>query len=362
MSDNFSPALENSKNRTVAWWLLCGVIMIYLQIVIGGITRLTGSGLSITKWEIITGTLPPLNETTWKSEFEKYRATPQYKKLNEGMSLSEFKYIYFWEYFHRLWARLMGFVFAIPFAIFLFQKRLDAPLVRKLILLILLASLVASFGWLMVKSGLVDRPWVDAYKLTMHLSLALITYGYLLWLFMSLFFSEKHFTVNPALKTFTVFLLVILSFQLFLGGLMSGLRAGLLYPTFPDMNGNFIPPSLKLSENWTLQSFIEYDANVFFPTFVQFIHRGIAYIFVLLTAWFTVKALRTKLNAPHKILILLLPVITLLQVLLGILTVINFKGEVPVTLGVLHQAVAILLLTNLLAVWYLFKKSPEYKS
>jgi len=175
--------------------------MLYFQIILGGITRLTGSGLSITKWEIVTGTIPPLSAHDWEEEFDKYKATPQYHKLNQGMSLSEFKFIYFWEYIHRLWARTMSFVFAIPFGIFLYRKQLSASLIKKLIALVLLAALAASFGWFMVLSGLNERPWVDAYKLTLHLSVAIITYAYCLWLCLPFFYSGEK-TSWSSLKIF----------------------------------------------------------------------------------------------------------------------------------------------------------------
>lgn len=351
--------MTREVKKQIAWWLFIGVVMIYFQIIIGGITRLTGSGLSITKWEIVTGALPPLSEAKWNSEFDLYKATPQYHKLNHGMSLREFKFIYFWEYFHRLWARLMGFVFAIPFAIFLFRKNLPAALVKKLIILILLASLVASFGWLMVQSGLINRPWVNAYKLTLHLSLALITYGYLLWIFFAVVFEEKNFTSNTSLKKFSTALLCLLSFQLILGGLMSGMRAGLYYPTFPLMQGSFIPDVLLSASNWTLDSFIHYDTNMFAPAAVQFLHRITAYALVLLIVIFYFRTKKIQLQFPAPVIHAALVLLVLAQALLGILTVINFAGETPVLLGVLHQAVAILLLTAMLTAHYLLQKQTQ---
>lgn len=349
--------MKEESRKQIAWWLLIGVVMIYFQIVIGGITRLTGSGLSITKWEIVTGALPPLNEAQWNAEFDQYKATPQYHKLNHGMSLSEFKFIYFWEYFHRLWARLMGFVFAIPFAIFLVQKKLSEALIKKLLVLIFLASLVASFGWIMVQSGLVNRPWVDAYKLTMHLSLALITYGYLLWIFFSVVFEEKHFIRNTALKKFSLALMLLLSFQLVLGGLMSGMRAGLYYPTFPLMQGRFIPEVLLSASNWTLDSFIHYDTNLFAPAVVQFLHRITAYALVALIAVFYLRVKKIAVQKPLQVIVLSLSLLALTQALLGIFTVLNFTGETPVLFGVLHQATGVLLLTAMMPVVYLLKNS-----
>jgi len=354
--------MNKSARRHIGWWLLTGVVMIYFQIILGGITRLTGSGLSITKWEIITGTIPPLNASDWDSEFDKYKATPQYHKLNKGMTLGEFKFIYFWEYLHRLWARMMGFVFVVPLAIFLYRKNFSAPFIKKLLILILLAALVAAFGWIMVKSGLVSRPWVDAYKLTLHLSLALITYGYCLWLCLSVFFDENEVTRNSSLKRFSTALLVVLSFQLALGGLMSGMRAGLLYPTFPDMNGKLIPDVLLSASNWHIRSFLHYDTDIFAPALVQLIHRLTAYILTVMVTLFYFRSSKAQVQGPLRYGTHALLFLTLLQVLLGILTVIHSRGEIPVMLGVLHQAVAILLLTAMVFVSFLLSSEKQFSA
>ncbi len=349
----------NDKSGAVKWWLLCGVLMVYFQIILGGITRLTGSGLSITKWEIVTGAIPPLNEASWQQEFDKYKATPQYHKLNKGMSLAEFKWIYFWEYLHRLWARLMGVVFAIPFAIFLFQKKLSSRLIKQLAVVILLSAITASFGWIMVKSGLVDRPWVDAYKLTLHLSIALITFSYLLWITLHQFLKEKHFTVSSKLKRYSTVLLCILSFQLVLGGLMSGMKAGFLYPTFPDMNGKFIPDALLSASSWTFDSFQHYDIDPFAASLVHFLHRMTAYVFIFLVLRFFCKSKNENTRQHLQTATGIMIVIVTVQVTLGILAVLNFKGGLPVTLGILHQAVGILLLTNLVAVHALIRRTTS---
>ncbi|HXH18902.1 MAG TPA: COX15/CtaA family protein [Chitinophagales bacterium] len=349
--------MTGSAQKQIGWWLLTGVVMIYFQIILGGITRLTGSGLSITKWEIVTGTVPPLNADDWSREFDKYKATPQYHKLNKGMTLGEFKFIYFWEYLHRLWARLMGFVFAIPFAVFLLQKKLSAALIRKLLVLIVLAAVAAAFGWLMVQSGLVDRPWVDAYRLMLHLSLALVTFGYCLWLCLSEFFSQRDFVYNRSLRKFAWALLGLLSFQLVLGGLMSGMRAGLLYPTFPLMNGRIIPQVLLSISNWTPVAFLHYDTNIFAPALIQFTHRLTAYVLTVLVVIFFFRIRKAGANHILQAGGRLLLLVTIAQVALGILTVLHFRGEVPVTLGVLHQAVAIVLLSTMLFVVFLLRKS-----
>ena len=326
-------------------WLFVGLGMIFVQVVVGGITRLTGSGLSITKWEIVTGTIPPLNAEQWDAEFELYKATPQYKKINEGMSLSEFKFIYFWEYIHRLWARLLGFVFSIPFFIFLSLKMLDKALIRRLIKVVILAGVVASFGWIMVKSGLYDRPWVNAYKLTMHLSLALLLYSYLLWTTLKVVIPKPEVFHNKVLKRRGNIFLLLLALQIVLGGIMSGMKAGLSYPTSPDMNGAYIPSLLLVASQRNVEKFVHYDTTPFMPAIVQFLHRNLAYMLTILGLWMFFSGLKITHSKLFSITLYMLITMLVIQVLLGILTVINCIGTIPLGLGVMHQAGALLLLT-----------------
>ncbi len=331
--------------------------MVFFQVIIGGITRLTGSGLSITEWDIVFGTFPPLSADAWQVEFDKYVATPQYQKINEGMSMSEFKFIYFWEYFHRLWARLMGFVFAIPFAFFLFKKWLSKKQILQLIGVVVGASIVASFGWIMVASGLEEIPWVSPYKLTMHLSLAILLFCYLLWLTFDYLRGEGNWIkVDPGLKKVTIAITVLLFIQIMLGGLMSGMKAGLAAPTWPDINGSMAPEQVAL-ENWTAESFTNYfyDAEGKAKLIVQFCHRNLAYIVFALLIWVFFVLRRRAVNGGLKSSLLLIPGIALAQVLLGIITLIKCKGIVPVSWGVAHQGVAILLLgTMIWAIYHLF--------
>jgi heme a synthase len=350
-------APQRSYHSAVKIWLVIGVVMIIGQVVIGGITRLTGSGLSITKWEIVTGTLPPLNGIEWHEAFELYQATPQYTKINEGMSLSEFQFIYFWEYFHRLWARLMGFVFLIPFVVFWRKGWLDKPLMRRLGITVLLAAVVASFGWIMVASGLIERPWVNAYKLTMHLSLACILYSYLLWTTFTVFQPQPARFPHAVLKTWAKVISVVTAVQIILGGIMSGAKAGLFYPTWPDMNGAFIPEVLLKSASWTVDNLINYDATLFLPALVQLLHRSTAYLLAIMVLYFVWRLLKSGGNTLTRRAGYLLASMLVIQVLLGIITVVNSIGAVPVLWGVLHQAGAILLLSTVLFVDYqLLKK------
>lgn len=352
---------QQSQLRTYPWpvrlWLLVGVVMVFGQIVIGGITRLTGSGLSITKWEIVTGTVPPLNETAWEEEFELYRATPQYAKINEGMSLREFKFIYFWEYFHRLWARSMGFVFLIPFIIFWRRRWLDRPLMKRLGITVALAAVVASFGWIMVASGLIERPWVNAYKLTMHLSLACVLYGYLLWTTFGVWQPGQENYAPAGLKKGALWITAVLALQIVLGGIMSGAKAALFYPTWPDMNGALVPPVLLDESYWTVENLVNYDATLFMPALVQLLHRTVAYLLTIMILYYGWRAWKSGISGYFRTGVNMLITMLIIQILLGIFTVVNSKGTIPVDLGVLHQAGAILLLSVVLYLSYLLSRN-----
>ncbi|MCB9321660.1 MAG: COX15/CtaA family protein [Lewinellaceae bacterium] len=333
--------------KSVQYWLLAGLVMIFFQVVLGGITRLTGSGLSITKWDIVTGTLPPVGNQQWQEAFELYKATPQYQKINQGMELSQFKFIFFWEYFHRLWARLMGFVFLFPLIYFLIRRYIDRALMVRLVVVFLLAALVASVGWIMVASGLIDRPWVNAYNLTIHLSFALILFSYLAWTYWwTVHRGDRNYMVSSTSAKWLTFILVILGTQLILGGMMSGMKAGLLYPTWPDMRGTFIPDVLKLGANWQWSHFTQYDDHEFMGSLVQWLHRGVAYLLALSLVffWFKsgLKASSVKMDLIRS------GFLVLLQITLGIFTVIHCVGYIPLWLGVAHQSVALLLLLSLL--------------
>ncbi len=353
------PALSGRYAGAVKIWLVTGLFMVFMQVVIGGITRLTGSGLSITKWEIVTGTLPPMSAEGWEEAFDLYKATPQYQKINEGMTMSDFKFIYFWEYFHRLWARLMGFVFAIPFAVFYFKGMIDRPLLRRLGVVILMAAVVASFGWIMVASGLVDRPWVNAYKLTMHLSLAFILFSYLLWTTFRVFQPSPKVFHNSLLKKGGLALLIIVALQIILGGIMSGMKAALFYPTWPDMHGAAIPAILFDPGAWTMENFVHYDRSPFMSALVQVLHRSVAYGLTIIGLWYVFRGLKADVAPVFRVGLFLFAGILLLQVTLGILTLVNSVGVIPVGLGVLHQAGGLLLLSAVLFINYQVRGSRE---
>lgn len=326
-------------SRAVKVWLFVGLVLLFIQIFVGGITRLTESGLSITKWDVVSGTLPPLSETAWQKEFDLYKQTPQYLEINTGMSISDFKFIFFWEFMHRFWARFMGFVFIIPFCYFLMKKKFDAYILKRLGGVILLAVLAATFGWIMVKSGLQSRPWVNAYKLSFHLCIALSVYVYLLWTWLNVMYNKAEVKFsNNSLKIFIGLIWV----QLFIGGMMSGMKAAVYYPEWPLMQGQLLPDVLFDASQWNMNNFTFYDQNIFIPTLVQFLHRLIAYTLFGFGVYLCVQLY--KINETKRASIYVF-VALIIQVLLGILTLINSKGEVPISYGVLHQSFAVLLLT-----------------
>lgn len=335
-------------------WLWIGFVMILIQILIGGVTRLTGSGLSITEWDIITGTIPPLNAADWHEEFDAYKATPQYHKINMGMSLQDFKFIYFWEYFHRLWARLMGFVFIIPAVFFWWRKSFPLWLKKRVVNVFLLAALVASFGWIMVASGLIDRPWVSAYHLSFHLILAVILLGYLFWTILRCYSIETR--DDPFHWRNARFLSWALLIQIFLGGMVSGMKAALLYPTFPKMNNEWIPSILFNTSHWKVENFIVYENSPFFPALVHTVHRLWAYFITLFIFWFlwsVRKRLSTRFDSfAQGMLISFL----ILQIAWGILTVLHSTGTIPVFYGVAHQVTGILLFNTSLIFVYVLQK------
>ena len=327
--------------------------MVFVQILVGGVTRLTGSGLSITRWDIVTGTIPPLNDIAWEEAFDLYKQTPQYQKINQGMDMSEFKFIFFWEYIHRLWARTMGFVFLIPFLFFLLKRSIKKETLRNLGVVVSLAAAAALFGWIMVASGLVNRPWVNAYKLTVHLGLGISLFIYLFYTFIK----ERGFTIEPIPKKWlkvmtTLFVLAII--QVCFGGMVSGMKAALNYPTWPMMNSEWIPEVLLDNTHWNIDSFLLYDQGGFMAAFVQLVHRSMGYVLFVSVMWFATQWIRSRPKETHWVPYCLVGIIVV-QVLLGILVLLGSKGSIPVLYGVLHQGVGILFLTFLFYIRLKFK-------
>lgn len=346
--------------KVVGSWLLIGCVMVFFQVIVGGVTRLTESGLSITEWKPVKGIVPPLNETEWNIEFELYKQKIQYKTINEGMTLREFKWIFFWEYFHRFWARFMGFVFIIPFAFFVWEKWFDKELQKKIAVLFLWGGLIGVYGWIMVKSGLTGM-YVPPFHLSIHLILALSLFAYLIFITLSVFRPDYSFVSRlSSVVTLCYTILVLLFLQIFLGGIVSGMKAGLAYPTWPDMNGEIIPSAL-FTEKTTTVGFMNYNAQDFWGrTFIQFAHRFTAYLLVILVFVFFFKSRNITEDKAFKLGLNLFPAIALLQAAIGIMTVLNCVGKIPVFYGVLHQAGAMLLIAvTVFVIFHLRNNAPE---
>ena len=344
---------ESLQTKAVANWLMIGVGMLIIQILLGGVTRLTGSGLSITEWNVITGTLPPLNELKWIEEFNKYKQTPQYLLLNADFTLQDFKSIFFWEWFHRFWARLIGVVFAIPFIIFLIQKRFKEEMIKPLIILFLLGALQGAVGWIMVASGLTgDAIYVKPTKLMLHFVLAMGLLCYTFWFALQLLVRDEKRIVNRSLNKFTWAIIAVLVLQLAFGALMAGHKAATAAPTWPDINGTFIP-SKMLSSPDGLLNLIENRITI------HFFHRSLAYLlFILILIW-TWKAV--KINGSNLKSRWFPFLLVTIQVVLGIFSVLTSVQIVPNHWGIFewlaqfHQLIAMFLLLSLIWMAYLIK-------
>lgn len=330
----------NTEKKPIAIWLLICCALVFAMVVVGGVTRLTDSGLSIVEWQPLVGTMPPVTEQDWDELLEKYRSSPQYQQVNKGMSVDEFKTIFWWEYFHRLLGRLIGLVFFIPFVYFLVRKQIDKPLGYKLTGIFILGGLQGFMGWYMVMSGLVDDPHVSQYRLTAHLGLAFIIFAAMFWVALSLLSQPASATANQDtdalkdLRRFSYGLSWLIFIMVLSGGFVAGIRAGLAYNTFPLMNGHLIPPDLFLLEPW-YRNFFE---NM---TTVQFDHRLIAWILIFTIPLFWFKAIfKTNLPGTTRLACHLFLFMLTIQVSLGIATLLQV---VPIHLAAAHQGGAVLL-------------------
>ncbi len=313
--------------RPVKIWLYGVVAMILLMVAVGGLTRLTESGLSIVEWRPITGTLPPLSQEAWLQEFAKYQGSPQFQKINHQMSLDEFKTIFWWEYFHRLLGRMIGLVYAIPFLIFFLSRRLTPHLTRHLFMALVLGGLQGALGWYMVKSGLVDMPRVSHYRLAAHLGLALFLMCYLYWVAVDIGRHVRTGFTQPSLRTLSQWTLVLVSVQIGFGALTAGLRAGLLYNTFPLMHGYLLPPGWnQINPTW-----LNFFEN---PVTVQLIHRTLGWGVLLLTTLLWVQAWRWNTVGRFRRGTHILWGAVLAQFALGVATLVL---QVPIALASLHQ-------------------------
>ena len=325
------PARMQPVSASVRNWLIVVAAMIFFMIVIGALTRLTESGLSMVEWRPVTGWLPPLSDAAWQAELEKYLSSPQGRLINRGFTIPEFKEIFWLEFIHRLWGRLIGLVFALPLAWFWLRGKLPPVLKPRLVALLVLGGLQGALGWAMVASGLIDRPSVSHYRLAAHLLLAVALYAYTVWLILELG-PQGQRRDDPRTRTAATSLIALLFVVLTWGALMAGLRAGTAHNTFPTMSGHWIPPGLFDLSPWWINPFEN-------PTMVQFTHRWLAKLLVLgvlVMAWRVGRAEALAAGA-----------MALIQLSLGIATILT---GVDITLATLHQAGAVILLTLLIVV------------
>jgi cytochrome c oxidase assembly protein subunit 15 len=322
--------MDSTVRRQIALWLFICSAMVFAMLVVGGVTRLTHSGLSIVEWKPIVGVIPPLNQAEWDETFDKYKKTPEYQKVNHQMSLDEFKGIFFWEYWHRVLGRLIGVVFFLPFMYFLIRKKIDPPLVLKLAGIFILGGMQGAMGWYMVQSGLVDDPRVSQYRLTAHLSLAFLIFISLMWVALGLCAERAGATADAALEKlqrFGFWLALLVFYMVITGGFVAGIRAGKAYNTFPLMDGHVLPPESFIIEPWYLNFFNN-------MALVQFDHRLGAWLLAFLVPWFWFKIRSADVSRRARLAANLLLLALVAQITLGIMTLLM---GVPVALGAAHQ-------------------------
>jgi heme a synthase len=327
---------SHQSPRAVRWWLIAVAALIAIMVLVGGATRLTESGLSIVEWKPVAGTLPPLNDAQWREAFEGYQTIPQYRELNAGMSLDEFKTIFWWEWSHRLLGRFIGIAYLLPFLWFLWRGALSADLKRRLWIIFGLGALQGAVGWWMVASGLTQRVEVSQLRLATHLVLALLIYAAIVWTLRRLR-EQQSFIASSRLKITGLVLLALTFVQLYFGALVAGLRAGRVYNTWPDIDGALIPSAERLffEQPWW--------RNLFDNTLtVQFEHRMVAYALLVLAILHAVDAVRSRAGTAAVNGAVWLAVAITLQAVLGIQTLLN---QVTILLGLTHQAMAIVVLT-----------------
>ena len=340
-------AKQKKDNKKVIYWLLTGCILIFIMVVIGGITRLTHSGLSISNYKLISGTIPPMNDVEWQEAFNLYKQYPEYQKLNNHFSLQEFKDIYFWEWLHRFIGRMIGLVFFIPFLYFLLKKQLTKPTIKKSIILMALGAFQGFLGWYMVKSGLVENPDVSHYRLAAHLTTAFITFAYTFWVALDLMFPKKK-EINKSFRNLIRFSLALLLLQIIYGAFVAGLDAGFIHNHWPMMSdGKFMHKTVYIEQNPLYKNFIEGKSGV------QFVHRILAY-FVVVLIFIIWRKSKSYTLTPYQLKgINGLLFMVAIQFLLGVLTILL---QVPVWLGVAHQIGAFLALSAMTFTLHRFSK------
>ena len=334
-------------NKKVIYWLLTGCVLIFVMVIVGGITRLTHSGLSISNYKLISGTIPPMNDAEWTEAFNLYKQYPEYQKLNNHFTLEDFKDIYFWEWIHRVIGRVIGLVFFFPFLYFLITKQLTKPTIKKAIGLMLLGAFQGFLGWYMVKSGLVDRPDVSHFRLAAHLTTAFITFALTFWVALDLMFPFNKVT-DSAFKNLLRITTFVLLIQIIYGAFVAGLDAGWVHNHWPMMSeGKFIHKTVYTEQNSLLLNLTEGKSGV------QFVHRTLAYLVVALIVIVFFKGKKIVETKYQKLALNSLMGLVFLQFILGVLTLLL---QVPVWLGVAHQVGAFFLLTAMTFTLHRFSK------
>ena len=332
--DSAVTAMPERRRRWLRRWYYSIALVTLCVLIVGGVTRLTHSGLSMVEWQPILGVIPPLSDADWQTRFEQYQQFPEYQKLRQGMTLQEFKFIFFWEYMHRVLARAIGLVFLIPFAFFLIRRWMPRPLVTRSLALFALGAMQGLMGWLMVASGLVDRPSVSHYRLAAHLSLAFLIFGYAVWLAREMTVDDAVVDIEAARQTQRRLFAVgaLLGMQIVWGAFVAGLKAGFFANTFPLMGGRLVPATL-LEQRPALINFI---AN---PAAVQWTHRVLGTLLAIAVFTLFLAERRNPDRQLRRYATGFLAIV-LLQYLLGVLTLLY---AVPIALGVTHQTVALIL-------------------
>jgi heme a synthase len=336
-------------NKSVIVWLLSGCALLFIMVVVGGITRLTNSGLSMTDWHLVTDTFPPTSEEAWSNAFEEYKKFPEYQKINihNDFTLNDYKFIYFWEWFHRFIGRIIGIVFIIPFFYFLIKKKLDNSTIKKCIILLLMGGFQGFLGWFMVKSGLIDNPDVSHFRLALHLTFAFITFAYTLWVALDLLYPSKTEVIFPLRKIARI-ALVVLIIQIIYGGFVAGLNAGLIHNHWPMMSeGKFIHETVWSEYPSLLLNLTEGKSGV------QFIHRTLAYFVVGLIVWLFIQSKKHTLSSSQSKGITTLIIFVFIQFILGVFTLLL---HVPLWLGLAHQIMAFFLLSAMTFTLHRFSK------
>ena len=328
-----SPNPQGQHDRQIAYWLFFCAAVIFGMILLGGITRLTSSGLSMVDWKPIMGVIPPMTQTDWQEMFLKYQQFPEYQKINVGMSLEDFKPIFMYEYLHRVLGRLIGVIFIVPFLFFYFSRRIKTGLTPKLVIMLIGGGCQGLLGWYMVKSGLVDNPHVSQYRLTAHLGAAVLIYGFILWTAFGLVLTARAQPVE--LQRFSIGLSALIYLMILSGGLVAGTHAGNAYSTWPLMGDSFVPAGLYAMTPAWLSAFEDI-------TTIQFNHRMFAYLIVALVVAFAIRAFRFGIVGRLKVGIFCLIGLLGMQVTLGISTLLFY---VPIPVAAAHQVGAVALLT-----------------